>query len=97
MRSSWYWKPRSEELFSTRISHPAAGNEEKTCADWEKDDTRLDRPLEFHARYMHCVVAYGAHRAAEKKWACKDPIDPRAPADAVTRWRAFCRTSGADR
>ena len=76
--------------FPARISHPAAGPEAKTCSEWEAEDTRLERPLEFHPRYMHCLVAYGASRAHRKLWACAEPIDLRTPAIEVERWEKLC-------
>jgi hypothetical protein len=78
--------------FPARISHPAAGPQAKTCSEWEAEDTRLEHPLEFHPRYMHCLVAYGASRAHRKLWACADPIDPSTPASEVGQWEKLCKT-----
>lgn len=40
----------------------------KTCDAWEKDDDRLDAPLEFHRRYMRCLIEYGKQRGRAGDW-----------------------------
>lgn len=41
---------------------------ERSCADWEHADTVEARPVEFHPRYMRCLIAYGAKRGAGSGW-----------------------------
>jgi hypothetical protein len=31
----------------------------KSCSEWREIDEKLDDPVEFHPRYMHCLVSYG--------------------------------------
>ena len=40
----------------------------KTCAQWKADDDRLDHPVQFHKRYMRCLIAYGRTRAVALGW-----------------------------
>ena len=49
--------------------HPVLGGGEMGCADWQKFDRDTDHPLEFHPRFMHCLVAYGEWRGANDGWA----------------------------
>jgi hypothetical protein len=49
--------------------HPVLGTGTMTCPDWEALDREADRPLEFHPRYMHCLVDYGEKRGREDGWA----------------------------
>ena len=32
---------------------------ERTCSEWKDKDIEIDSPLEFHPRYMHCLISYG--------------------------------------
>jgi hypothetical protein len=41
----------------------------KRCAQWEAEDNRIDAPLEFHPRFMRCLIDYGRHRPEAKAWA----------------------------
>ncbi len=34
-----------------------------SCASLSRLDDQTSRPLEFHPRYMHCLIAYGRHFA----------------------------------
>jgi predicted acylesterase/phospholipase RssA len=45
----------------------------RTCDDWSDEDERVGKPLEFHARYMACLVDYGRARATQDPWnKCED-------------------------
>ena len=46
-------------------THPYQG---KTCAEWTAEDDRLEKPTEFHPRYMRCLVDYGHARGAAEAW-----------------------------
>ncbi len=41
---------------------------ERTCAAWKADDVRLDHPVQFHRRYMRCLIAYGRSQAVALGW-----------------------------
>ncbi len=41
----------------------------KPCKTWRADDERIDAPLEFHPRYMRCLIDYGKNRPEAKAWA----------------------------
>lgn len=41
----------------------------KSCKTWRADDERIDAPLEFHPRYMRCLIDYGKNRREAKAWA----------------------------
>jgi len=36
------------------------------CASWEEIDRQRDNPVEFHPRYMHCLISYGRSVARKK-------------------------------
>lgn len=38
------------------------------CPEWQQVDDELDDPLEFHKRYMRCLIAYGEKSVEEAKW-----------------------------
>jgi len=41
-------------------------DETRSCAAWRKVDDRVDQPVEFHARYMRCLIAYGRSVATQQ-------------------------------
>lgn len=51
----------------------------KTCAQWTGVDKARTRPIEFHARYMACLLDYGRTRATTDPWNLvrRDPPDAR--------------------
>jgi predicted acylesterase/phospholipase RssA len=51
-----------------------------SCAEWREEDRRTLRPIQFHPRYMHCVVDYGQERAREGQWDIPSTADPVAVA-----------------
>lgn len=63
--------------FSASIKFPGEPELPRKCSDWSERDEAVEQPLEFHPRYMHCLIAYGAHRARLSGWAALDPV--RAP------------------
>lgn len=40
----------------------------KTCTEWRKVDKAREKPFEFDARYMACLLDYGRTRAREDPW-----------------------------
>jgi hypothetical protein len=57
------------QTFPFRLDHPRLGKGEHSCGRWSEIDEEEDHPVEFHPRYMHCLIAYGASRAAILDWA----------------------------
>lgn len=45
------------------------GSGTKSCDAWRKEDIEKEKPVEFHPRFMRCLVAYGRSRATKSKWA----------------------------
>lgn len=41
----------------------------RTCPEWKRVDQALDHPIEFHPRYMHCLMKYGGSRVEREGWA----------------------------
>ncbi len=41
---------------------------EKTCEAWLADDDADENPLQFHRRYMRCLIEYGRVRGAQQDW-----------------------------
>ncbi|EAQ28381.1 putative lipoprotein [Erythrobacter sp. NAP1] len=40
----------------------------KTCEEWRSIDDAQDDPVEFHRRFMRCLIEYGRDRAREAEW-----------------------------
>ena len=40
----------------------------RSCAAWRDRDTALDNPVQFHPRFMRCLIAYGRTKAAASGW-----------------------------
>jgi hypothetical protein len=40
----------------------------KTCAQWRAKDKALDNPIQFHPRYMKCLIDFGKTTAQQKDW-----------------------------
>ncbi len=57
------------EDYPFTMDDPALGSGTRTCQRWREEDVKLDKPVEFHPRYMHCLIAYGQSRATLSKWA----------------------------
>jgi hypothetical protein len=55
--------------------HPAAidfddtGGERLTCKQWEQRDKDIDNPVEFHPRFMRCLIDYGSAHPQVMAWA----------------------------
>ena len=62
-----------------------------SCAEWAAIDDKVEKPIEFHPRYMHCLVKYGAERAEKSKWACFDPLPSNVPATRRKGWDERCK------
>ncbi|WP_435417005.1 patatin-like phospholipase family protein [Parerythrobacter aurantius] len=46
-----------------------AGNSgQLTCARWMAIDIAQDNPIQFHKRYMRCLIAYGKAKVADAGW-----------------------------
>ena len=41
---------------------------EKTCEAWLADDDADENPLQFHRRYMRCLIEYGRERGTQMDW-----------------------------
>jgi hypothetical protein len=39
-----------------------------TCEKWKDEDVRLNSPVEFHPRYMACLLDYGVSRGKQDPW-----------------------------
>ena len=59
--------------FPTRIDFPGAGQEEKICYQWQRDDEVIDNPKEFFPRYMRCLIAYGEQHPKAVAFAQAEP------------------------
>ena len=40
----------------------------RTCAEWSARDEALDKPLQFHPRYMRCLAAFGRAQGRASGW-----------------------------
>lgn len=58
--------------FTTTIDFPGEVKVERKCSKWSEIDEAAEAPVEFHPRYMRCLIAYGAHRARISGWAGMD-------------------------
>lgn len=59
---------RDVEDHLAEVTIPDLGSGRRTCRQWRAMDDSLDDPLEFHPRYMHCLVSYGEMRAGVTQW-----------------------------
>ncbi|WP_432199845.1 patatin-like phospholipase family protein [Erythrobacter sp. W53] len=39
-----------------------------TCPEWQQIDIEIDDPIEFHKRYMRCLIAYGEAKVKAAGW-----------------------------
>lgn len=46
--------------FPTPITFAGKPLPTKTCRQWRSEDERIDQPVEFFPRYMHCLAQFGA-------------------------------------
>lgn len=44
-------------------------DEKLNCRQWSKRDDEIDRPLEFHPRFMRCLISYGETHPDVAVWA----------------------------
>lgn len=49
---------------------PAGG---PTCPEARAEDVRVDHPVEFHRRFMACLIDYGRMRAGRSGWPALEP------------------------
>ncbi len=62
-------RPELIKIETDMEAHPfKIGGTTKRCAEWKTEDALVDKPLEFHWRYMRCLVDYGRTRAASSGW-----------------------------
>lgn len=40
----------------------------ETCNAWRAQDDAIDNPVEFHKRYMRCMIKYGEQRGKAQDW-----------------------------
>lgn len=40
----------------------------KTCNGWRAVDVAQDNPLQFHRRFMRCLIEYGRKQGEAGKW-----------------------------
>lgn len=71
--------PAERDVFPVAIPDLAPGEGTKTCDAWRRLDDEIDKPFEFHPRYMRCLIAYGrarirstANPAGDLDWAERD-------------------------
>ena len=80
-RPFFFARIRSEDMSADRyrfsIGAPE-GEEAKTCKAWLKDDDEAENPIEFHWRYMRCLIEYGRKRARDVDW---DAMPGSGPGD----------------
>lgn len=75
------FKTRFLRLDPAHLSFPAAitfdgvRQAPKTCWQWRQEDERLDKPMEFFPRYMHCLAEFGL--AQDAKIAAFAEAEPR--------------------
>ncbi len=39
-----------------------------TCPEWQEVDIEIDDPIEFHKRYMRCLISYGEEKVSVAGW-----------------------------
>ncbi len=67
--SSFFARIRMEDLDDRDYSFRIPDFEgSQTCNQWRADDDFEDNPVEFHKRYMRCMIEYGRVRGANADW-----------------------------
>ncbi|MHA7820429.1 MAG: patatin-like phospholipase family protein [Erythrobacter sp.] len=72
-------RDRSKPFFFARIRAEHLADEQrryaipdfegkKTCEEWRADDDADENPIEFHKRYMRCLIEYGRARGKAMEW-----------------------------
>ena len=56
--------------FTHTLPNPENGGapDSLTCRQWRDVDNRVDNPVQFHKRFMRCLIAYGEYRVREEGW-----------------------------
>ena len=56
--------------FRHTLPNPEKGGEPDSlsCRQWRDIDNRVDNPVQFHKRFMRCLIAYGEKRVGEAGW-----------------------------
>jgi hypothetical protein len=62
-------EPASDDHRFTMPPELGLGTGTRTCGEWTAEDKRIDRPLQFYPRYMHCLIDYGRARLRGLGWA----------------------------
>ncbi|MGZ8311442.1 MAG: patatin-like phospholipase family protein [Allosphingosinicella sp.] len=65
---------RVEYIRPDMSSHVYPAGSGTTCPQAREEDERVDRPVEFHRRFMHCLIDYGRMRAGRSGWAALEPV-----------------------
>ncbi|GAA4042814.1 patatin-like phospholipase family protein [Parerythrobacter jejuensis] len=62
------------EEFRIALPNPLNGGdvENLTCPQWKAIDIKADNPIEFHKRYMRCLIAYGDSKVGQSRWGFPD-------------------------
>jgi hypothetical protein len=56
------------------------GTGARTCSDWSEMDEKIDHPLQFHPRYMHCLIDYGrSYMRKGLRWYLDESLQPELP------------------
>jgi hypothetical protein len=69
------FKPYFVRIESDHLDHQATINlgnpksESLSCKNWKSRDVARDKPLEFHPRFMRCLIDYGKKRQEVDAWA----------------------------
>ncbi len=61
--------------FTSAITFDGVKQEPRTCWQWRLEDERIDKPMEFFPRYMHCLAEFGL--AQEERIAAFAKAEPR--------------------
>ena len=67
--AAFFAKMRADDLGADGKPYAIPGFEGRnTCDAWRALDDADENPLEFHKRYMRCLIVYGRERGAARDW-----------------------------